>query len=444
MAECRTGGVSRRSAAFVFCALLALLLPLAPGSAGAQPAKLETAYVVLGADGAIARAVLSGATECPSIDFGGGAAAPMSVRARPDAAFPVLVCEALIPPGTASAAIEGRALPLPKPALAAIAAFGDTGCRLKAGGDLKKSAHHHDYPLAGDFQDCDSSSQWPFARLSAAAAALKPDLVIHVGDFIYRESPCPAGDNGCIGSPHGDDWPTWQADFFRPAAPLLAAAPWIMVRGNHESCARAGLGYFRFLHPEPAHDDAPPACTDLLAPYTVDIGSRSFLVIDSSNAEDACPDNACNSAPYAAQFKSLASKPGAWLLSHRPIWAIGRKFKLNQTLEQALAPLDGKLPQGIALVVSGHLHIFELLAFTDQRPPQLVVGSGGTALDKKVSRNLDGQTIGEATVRHGRSEHRFGFLMIRPQNDGTTAIFLSPRGEARLECTLPPSKTQCN
>ena len=188
----------------------------------------------------------------------------------------------------------------------------------------------------------------------------------------------------------------------------------------------------------------PPTCTDLLAPYTVDIGSRSFLVIDSSNAEDACPDNACNSAPYAAQFNSLAAKPGAWLLSHRPIWAIGRKFKLNQTLEQALAPLDGKLPEGIALVVSGHLHIFELLTFTDQRPPQLVVGSGGTALDKKVSRNLDGQTIGGATVRHGRSENRFGFLMIRPQTDGTTATFLSPRGEARLECTLPPSETQCN
>ncbi|MFY9623624.1 MAG: hypothetical protein WAJ91_04435 [Rhodoplanes sp.] len=69
MASCRTCGVSWRAAQLLLCVVLALLLPLAPGSAGAQQAKLETAYVVLGADGAIARAVASGAAECPSIDL---------------------------------------------------------------------------------------------------------------------------------------------------------------------------------------------------------------------------------------------------------------------------------------------------------------------------------------------------------------------------------------
>ncbi len=436
-------GARWRIAALALGAASATLIALAPGSVNAQSANLETAYVVLGADSAIVRAVLSGATECPMIDHG-GAAERMSVRARPDDAFPVLVCETPIPTGTASAAIEGRVLPLPKPAIATIATFGDTGCRLKAGGDSKKSSRHHDYPAAGKFQDCNSPSKWPFARLSATAAAKRPDLVIHVGDYLYRESPCPAGDKGCKGSPHGDDWQTWLADFFRPAAPLLAAAPWIMVRGNHESCTRAGPGYFRFLHPEPARDHAPPTCTDLLAPYTVDMGGKSFLVIDSSNAEDSCANDACNSAPYAAQFASLTPKPGTWLLSHRPIWAIGRKFKLNQTLEQALASSDGRLPQGVELVLSGHLHIFELLSFADRRAPQLIVGTGGTLLDPKIDRRLEGVTVGGAKISYGLSEHRFGFLMTTPKKKGATATFVNDRGKTRFECKLTPSTARCH
>jgi hypothetical protein len=217
----------------------------------------------------------------------------------------------------------------------------------------------------------------------------------------------------------------------------------IMMRGNHESCARAGLGFFRFLHPELARDHAPPACTDFLPPYTVEMGGKSFLVIDSSNAEDACPDNARDSAPYAAQFKSLAPRPGAWLLSHRPIWAIGRKFNLNQTLQQALASSGGRLPQGIELVLSGHLHLFELLSFTDQRPLQLVVGNGGTTLDKKINRKLDGMAFGDTTVRYGRSVHHFGFAMIAPGEDGSTMTLIEPSGRQRMKCALTPTSARC-
>ena len=35
------------------------------------------------------------------------------------------------------------------------------------------------------------------------------------------------------------------------AAPLLAVAPWIVTRGNHEECARAGQGWSRFLDVRP-------------------------------------------------------------------------------------------------------------------------------------------------------------------------------------------------
>jgi len=437
IATTRTG--APRATAFALAgAIVALAALTAPATA--QAGKLETAYVVLGGVGAIARAILSDTTECPIIEIS-GIAERMSVRARADAAFPVLTCETPIPPGTASAAIGGRPLPLPKPTLARIASFGDTGCRLKAGNDKGMSDHGH--REAGRYQDCDKASKWPFARLSATVAAQKPDLVIHVGDYVYRESPCPKGDKGCKGSPHGDNWQAWQTDFFGPADPLLAAAPWIVVRGNHEICARAGLGFLRFLHPELARDQAPPACIDIVPPYTVGIGGKSFLVMDSSHADDTCTDDACDSAPYAAQFASLKPKPGTWFLSHRPVWGIGRDFTVNRTLQKALKSTDGRLPQGIELALSGHMHIFELLSFTD-RPPQLVVGTGGTALNKTIDRQLDGMTLGGATVSYGRTEHRFGFLMIAPEEDGSTAIFVDPRGKARFKCALTPSTARCD
>ena len=116
-----------------------------------------------------------------------------------------------------------------------IVVIGDTGCRLK-----------------GTFtQDCNDPVKWPFAVVARLAAARRPDLVIHVGDYHYRETACPDTQPGCAGSPHGDNWAVWQKDFFNPAAPLLAAAPWVLVRGNHELCSRGGHGWFRLLDPHP-------------------------------------------------------------------------------------------------------------------------------------------------------------------------------------------------
>ena len=68
--------------------------------------------------------------------------------------------------------------------------FGDTGCRIK----LKK---HGDY----DTQDCKNG--WPYAKIALHAAATNPDLVIHVGDYVYREVPCPAGNTDCSNSFNG-------------------------------------------------------------------------------------------------------------------------------------------------------------------------------------------------------------------------------------------------
>ena len=113
--------------------LLALAFAVMPHDAAAQSPSLEAAYVVLGPQGAVARAILSNTTQCPAITVDGTRQA-MTVRALPDtgpnAFFPVLVCELPIPSGAVSASIENSSLPVPRTALKSIVAFGDTGCRL--------------------------------------------------------------------------------------------------------------------------------------------------------------------------------------------------------------------------------------------------------------------------------------------------------------------------
>jgi hypothetical protein len=423
------------------------LAVLAPAPAAAQSAKVEAAYVVIGGEGAVARAVLTDAVQCPAISIG-NASQPMSIRAKPDTGnnpvFPVLVCEAAVASGATSAAIEGQALPLPKPSLHAIAVFGDTGCRLKASKKAIKRNEHDDQE-AGKFQDCDQQSKWPFSRLSATVAARHPDLVVHVGDYIYRESPCPQGDEGCKGSPYGDNWQTWKADFFSPAAALLAAAPWIVTRGNHEICERAGTGFLRFLDPTLAQNETPPACTDLTPPYTATVAGKPFIVMDSSNAADACENDTCDSAPYAAQFAGLKPAQGSWFVSHRPIWGIGRNFTLNETLQQALKAWNGKLPEGIDLALAGHMHTFEMLSFADQRSPQFIIGTGGTDLDKNIKRQLAGMKIGGTTVSDGRVEREWGFTLLTPRKDGTdwTLTFLTAKGKAKFACKVERTEATC-
>jgi hypothetical protein len=288
----------------------------------------------------------------------------MNVRASPGRIerFPDLVCEFFIPAGTNIATINGQALPLLHPTLRsiAVAVLGDTGCRLRRAKYDAADSDDDD----GKFQNCNTDTQWPLSVLTKSAAAARPDLVIHVGDYLYRENPCPKNDHGCAGSPYGDNWTTWKADFFIPAAPLLQVAPWIMVRGNHEICKRAGTGYFRYLHPTLAQGQAALSCIDMVPFYTVKVGDQSFVILDSSDAADTCPKQGCKSAPYVEQFSNMSPAVGTWLVTHRPIWGLKNKnVRLNATLQAALARWDSRLPPGFTLVLAGHIHLWEVLSF---------------------------------------------------------------------------------
>jgi hypothetical protein len=279
-------------------ALLALAgcaTPPPPGQAPA-PVGLQQAWVQAVAGPGWAVRALTGEATCPTMRWA-GAVVMMAARSGPGdeppppgnsqrerkpTSFTLRACEAPWPAGAASVQVGDITLLAPAAELRRIVVIGDTGCRLKASDR--------------EFQACNDAAGWPFLRVLARALALKPDLVVHVGDYHYRESPCPAGMALCAGSPwgYGDD--TWQADFFQPAKALLAAAPWVFVRGNHEACARAGQGWLRYLDAEtgPARACHPADQSvnegDFTAPFAVPLSPRSQLIVfDSSEIGSRTP-----------------------------------------------------------------------------------------------------------------------------------------------------------
>jgi hypothetical protein len=178
--------MARAPTALLICAIA---LTLATPAAAQAPA---ATYVVLGGQGAVARAVIPAGTTgvapaCPAIVVD-GTSQTMSLRAAPDTNFPILVCEFALPASAKTATIAGQALPLPPDKLNLVAVLGDTGCRLKAAkGDNAAAVHDTDeadeIEEGGKFQDCNNTDDWPFAPMSATIAKAKPDVVVHVGDY---------------------------------------------------------------------------------------------------------------------------------------------------------------------------------------------------------------------------------------------------------------------
>jgi hypothetical protein len=263
------------------------------------PVAVDYLWVELGPDGsALACAVTAQGVGWPSIRLDADTQAMSPRSAAPPPGFEdVQVCEHAIPTGTAAASIEGQPLALSTASPQNIVVVGDTGRRVK--GDDVQNCAGTDVASLGP--------AWNFAQVAAAIDAVEPDLIIHVGDYHYRESgTCGARcDQGTVGY----TWASWKADFFEPATALLPEAPWVFIRGNHEDCgtdttsARAWKGWFYLLDPHPLPDDPwtwqnCQACTD---PYCVPARQQSILVMATSEIpyDYAATPNAATVTRYA-------------------------------------------------------------------------------------------------------------------------------------------------
>ena len=296
-----------------------------------------------------------------------------SMQANPG----ITVCEALIDltkTDAATVTIEGHDIDLPRVAPARVAILGDTGCRVK--GSPKD-------------QIC-SEPEWPFHALAKAIKKTDPDLIIHVGDYIYRNN-CGGGRSheGCRSEHQLRDWKIWKDDFFDPASELLPVAPWIFVRGNHEDCQysdRAWRGWALFLSMEPDQSTPqnPVASTleDCLSDHFNMTASKMvrFPAGDAPALNIFVHDSADGRDPIWQSFAPLTSETEeTWIATHVPFVSFWRP-RYHPAPEGTPNYRDG-VPQAVSLILSGHVHLFQFIQETHNAAIQVIAGGSGTKLD---------------------------------------------------------------
>lgn len=464
-------------------------------------ANVQASFVLLTASAgkpvAYARVIQDDGFACPQVaaDCTGGITQPMTARDKPwaDAAahcpaggcFPVTVCEASVPFNQKTqVCLNGPPieLPVPRSGPAKILVMGDTGC--------KDGSHTGDG--GGDCGHKGNLTELaqPFETLVSSNARTAFELVLHMGDYNYRGTPgsvrwqregggktthhpYDAGDGApsCGQSPSDrfrtqassrsllpDQWDIWRKDFFAPAKPLLAAAPWVFARGNHELCSRAGPGYFYFLDAGfkpagtqvdcpalPSGNDHPsnPFLYSRVSPMArIDLDTLSLIVLDSANACDTsvpAPGNHFRTA-YENQFQQLVvPKTGTtWIMSHRPIWK-------NQTLQATSN--DGKALDGIALSLAGHEHLFESITPTGSSyPAEIVAGNGGVSLGGDFDGCFQQPLAGQQPWVQGVTGHGFLQLALTTSGSGQpgwSGRLIDESGKTTAKCDSAMSPSIC-
>jgi hypothetical protein len=341
-------------------------------------------------------------------------------------------CEAVVPAGHRSVTVDGVDLKLPVANPKRILIMADTGCRMN--GALSSNGSNQ--------QNCASPAAFPWSYLASYEATFKPDVILQVGDWFYRDTNCLT--NGAETFPGcntptsmnyetwGDTFDSWNADVFFPAQTLLAAAPWIMARGNHESCGRGARGWYATLDAYPynynsvicAKTGTYPAPTgntatyngDFEPSYVVAVGGVNILVHDSSFANDSAVDTGM-AANYDIDLSNLlaavsAAAPStpAIFATHKPTFGLSygtaptgcatgpngasdesgdwtEQSVFNGSTGYAASAFKNGVPSSISLFVSGHVHQFQYFNFgtagnlNAAYAPQLIVGTGGSLLD---------------------------------------------------------------
>ncbi|HEY4439529.1 MAG TPA: metallophosphoesterase [Candidatus Elarobacter sp.] len=386
-------------------------------------AAVLSAWLQYAADGKPqARALVTGA--CPTVTYAGGSV-PMHQRAGEDLAhgWNENVCEAAVPAMSTNLIVGEKRLPHPVRRITTLVVTGDTGCRMKG----------------GEQQNCGDPAGWQFPRIARAIARARPDLIVDIGDYLYREDNCPPEIKGCVNY-WGDTSAAWAADWFEPAAPLFAVAPLAVARGNHEDCYRAGGGWFRFLEPtEQTACPNPITANDGTPPYPLALDGLRLVIVDSAaDASDVTVDPQ-RAAYYQRSFDAAASLAGSganrWIVTHRPPYANGNAASVLHAKPADATAFDA--------VITGHVHDFAAVNVTDY-PPMIVNGEGGDDLDDI---GATAQYVAANKFAFAKPDpfatKQFGFALYTRTFNGWTISLRDANGVERRTCTLTAHEVSC-
>jgi len=365
---------------------------------------------------------------CPPVTFDGGTA-PMEQRAGTSPGFDDVVCDTAIPPNVSNIRVENVRLPAPASNPRTVVVFGDTGCRMK---DEEQ-------------QNCGDIADWPFPKIAQTIAAVRPDLLVHVGDYYYRESNCMKIMKACVNR-WGDTSLSWDADWFWPARPLFATAPLVLARGNHEECARGGAGWFRYLD----GSGTMPRCTanglDGTPPWAVSFDGLRLVLSDSAADPSDTKPTPARIAFYENSFRRAqqladGATGDVWFVTHRPPYV-----NMNET--QALLALDWQMAP-FGLVLAGHVHDFEAINLA-RYAPIVINGEGGDDLDDagEASKEIgavtnNGHKVYTFAKPAPYSTKQFGFAVYTKTEGGWNISLRDVDGIGRRACVFAKGTVSC-
>jgi len=198
------------------------------------------------------------------------------------------------------------------------------------------------------YGDTQSNPDW-HRRVAAGIVSAQPRIVIHCGDEV--------GD--------GNNYDSWQTEFFDPAAELMRTTPMYVAIGNHERNSH----WFYDLHSYPKPEDY----------YSFDYGSAHFVIVDTSQDYD---DKSQQYKWLEADLASDAAQKADWLFVayHMPGYCEGWDhpgYDGEEDVRSYVMPLLEKY--GVDMVFNGHAHDYERGFYRGVY--YVISGGGGGALD---------------------------------------------------------------
>ena len=113
----------------------------------------------------------------------------------------------------------------------------------------------------------------------------------------------------------------------------------------------------------------------------------------------------------------------------------------NQTMQAAIT---GLIPPALDLVLSGHVHDFLTYDFGPERPAQLIVGTGGDALQSPSPAPIAGAELDGMIAREGVALKRFGYLVLdRDPAGGWNGVFYAPDNIILARCRIAGRSLDC-
>ena len=134
-------------------------------------------------------------------------------------------------------------------------------------------------------------------------------------------------------------------------------------------------------------------------------------------------------------------------MTHRPVWGILKGKDREFDVENATyaASSGDALNADYALVLSGHIHAAETIAFdeTSERRPQLISGNAGTALDDIPTASPTAGELGDPAVTQAETLSAFGFMTMEPDGYTWIATQRDKHGNPLLICILDATTLSC-